>query len=113
MQVTSKLRYARISPQKCRLVADVVRGQTVGNAIATLRYMPKKGAQLVRKVLESAVANAEHNHGADIDELKVSAIQIDNAPVLKRFAARAKGRGNRIVKRTSHITVHVSDGRKE
>jgi large subunit ribosomal protein L22 len=113
MQVTSKLRYARISPQKCRLVADVVRGQKVGLAISTLRFMPKKGAELVRKVLESAVANAEHNHGADIDELKVSLVQVDAAPVLKRFAARAKGRGARIVKRNSHITVGVSDGKKD
>jgi large subunit ribosomal protein L22 len=113
MQVTSKLRYARISPQKCRLVADVVRGQKVGLAISTLRFMPKKGAELVRKVLESAVANAEHNHGADIDELKVSLVTVDAAPVLKRFAARAKGRGARIVKRNSHITVGVSDGKKD
>jgi len=113
MQVTSKLRYARISPQKCRLVADVVRGQPVGNAISTLRYMPKKGAELVRKVLESAVANAEHNHGADIDDLKVALVQVDAAPVLKRFAARAKGRGARIVKRNSHIAVAVSDGKKD
>jgi large subunit ribosomal protein L22 len=113
MQVTSKLRYARISPQKCRLVADVVRGKPVGNAIATLKYMPKKGAGIVRKVLESAVANAEHNHGADIDELKVALIHIDTAPVLKRFGARAKGRGTRIVKRNSHITVAVSDGKKD
>jgi len=113
MQVTSKLRYARISPQKCRLVADVVRGKPVGNALATLKFMPKKGAQLVHKVLASAVANAEHNHGADIDELKVSMIQVDAAPQLKRFAARAKGRGARIIKRNSHITVGVSDGRKD
>jgi large subunit ribosomal protein L22 len=113
MQVTSKLRYARISPQKCRLVADVVRGKPVGNAIATLKFMPKKGAELVRKVLESAVANAEHNHGADIDELKIALIQVDEAPQLKRFAARAKGRGTRIVKRNSHITVAVSDGKKD
>ena len=113
MQVTAHLRYARISPQKCRLVADLVRGKPVGNAIATLKFMPKKGAEIVRKVLESAVANAEHNHGADIDELKVSLIHIDNAPVLKRFAARAKGRGTRIVKRSSHITVAVSDGKKD
>ena len=113
MQVTSKLRYARISPQKCRLVADVVRGQSVGNAISTLKFMPKKGAELVRKVLESAVANAEHNHGADIDELKVALIHVDAAPVLKRFAARAKGRGTRIIKRNSHITVGVSDGKKD
>jgi large subunit ribosomal protein L22 len=113
MQVTSRLRYARISPQKCRLVAELVRGQTVGNAIATLRFMPKKGAKLVRKVLESAVANAEHNHGADIDELKVALIHVDAAPQLKRFAARAKGRGARILKRNSHITVGVSDGKKD
>jgi large subunit ribosomal protein L22 len=113
MQVTSKLRYARISPQKCRLVADVVRGKPVGNAISTLKFMPKKGARLVRKVLESAVANAEHNHGADIDELKISLIHVDAAPQLKRFAARAKGRGTRIIKRNSHITVGVSDGRKD
>ena len=113
MQVTAQLRYARISPQKCRLVADLVRGKPVGNAIATLKYLPKKGAELVRKVLESAVANAEHNHGVDIDELKVALIHIDTAPVLKRFAARAKGRGTRIVKRNSHITVAVSDGKKD
>jgi large subunit ribosomal protein L22 len=113
MQVTSKLRYARISPQKCRLVADVVRGQPVGSAIATLKFMPKKGADMVLKVLESAVANAEHNHGADIDDLKIALIQVDTAPSLKRFAARAKGRGARIVKRNSHITVGVSDGKKD
>ena len=113
MQVTAILRYAHISPQKCRLVADTVRGKAVGNAIATLKFMPKKGAALVRKVLESAVANAEHNLGADIDTLKVTAIMVDEAPVLKRFQARAKGRGNRIVKRNSHITVVVSDGRKD
>jgi large subunit ribosomal protein L22 len=113
MQVTARLRYARISPQKCRLVADSVRGKPVGNALATLKFMPKKGAAMVRKVLESAIANAENNLGADIDELKVSRVEIDAAPVLKRFAARAKGRGNRIVKRNSHITVQVSDGKKD
>src|SRR5580692_11190874 len=113
MQVTARLRHARISPQKCRLVADTVRGKGVGNALATLKFMPKKGAELVLKVLESAIANAEHNNGADIDELKVAVIQVDEAPVLKRFAARAKGRGNRIVKRNSHITIHVSDGKKD
>ena len=113
MDVTAKYRYARISPQKCRLVADVVRGQPVGNAIATLKFMPKKGADLVRKTLESAVANADSNHGLDVDDLKVARIQVDVAPVLKRFAARAKGRGARIVKRNSHITVVVSDGKKD
>ena len=109
MEVTSKLRYARISPQKCRLVADVVRGKPVGQALSILKFMPKKGADLVRKALESAIANAEHNHGADIDELTVSRIEVDAAPMLKRFHARAKGRGNRIVKRNSHITVSVAD----
>jgi len=113
MDVTAKYRYARISPQKCRLVADVVRGKPVGNAISTLKFMPKKGADLVRKTLESAVANADSNHGLDVDDLKVARIQVDAAPVLKRFAARAKGRGARIVKRNSHITVVVSDGKKD
>jgi len=113
MEVMAKLKHVRISPQKCRLVADVVRGKSVGNALATLRFIPKKGAEIVLKVLESAVANAENNNGADIDELKVHRIIKDIAPVLKRFAARAKGRGARIVKRNSHITVVVSDGRKD
>jgi large subunit ribosomal protein L22 len=113
MEVSAKLRYARISPQKCRLVADVVRGKPVGNALATLKYMPKKGAELVHKVLKSAVDNAENNNGADVDELKVHRIQVDAAPQFKRFAARAKGRGTRIIKRNSHITVVVSDGKKD
>ena len=109
MQVSAILRHARISPQKCRLVADMVRGQPVGQALAVLAYTPKKGAKIVRKVLESAIANAEHNHGADIDELKVSNIQVDGAPFFARYAARAKGRGDRILKRNSHITVRVGD----
>ena len=109
MQVLAKLKYARISPQKCRLVADAVRGQSVGIALQTLSLMQKKGARIVKKVLESAVANAEHNHGADIDELKVSMIHIDEAPTFKRFRARAKGRSSRIIKRNSHITVQVAD----
>ena len=113
MQTFSKMRYAHISPQKCRLIADVVRGKRVGLALSTLRFMPKKGAELVLKTLESAVANAEHNHGADIDELKVTLIHVDEAPTLKRFMARAKGRGARIIKRNSHITVGVSDGKKD
>ena len=113
MQVAAKLKYARISPQKCRLVADLVRGKPVGLALSTLRYTPKKGAELVRKVLESAVANAENNHNADIDALKVDRIEVDAAPMFKRFHARAKGRGNRIVKRNSHITILVGDGRRD
>ena len=112
-EVTAKLRYARISPQKCRLVADTVRGATAGNALSTLKFMPKKGAKLVYKVLWSAVENARENNGLDVDDLKVSQIFVDEAPQLKRFAARAKGRGTRIVKRNSHITVAVSDGKKD
>ncbi len=109
MQVSAKLKYARISPQKCRLVADAVRGKKVANALQTLSFMPKKGAAIVKKVLESAVANAEHNHGADIDELKVSSIFVDEAPTFRRYRARAKGRSSRIIKRNSHITVQVAD----
>jgi large subunit ribosomal protein L22 len=113
MEVTAILRHARISPQKCRLVADTVRGKPVNNALNTLKYMPKKGARLVYKVLWSAIANAQENQGLDVDDLTVARIHIDAAPVLKRFAARAKGRGARIVKRNSHITVAVSDGKKD
>ncbi len=109
MQVSATLRYARISPQKCRLVADAVRGQSVARALQTLSFMPKKGARIVKKVLESAVANAEHNHGADIDELKISRICVDEAPSFRRYRARAKGRGARIIKRNSHITVQLAD----
>ena len=101
MQVSAKLKYARISPQKCRLVADAVRGQSVAIALQTLTLMQKKGAHIVKKVLESAVANAEHNHGADIDELKVSTIMVDEAPTFRRFRARAKGRSSRIIKRNA------------
>src|SRR3982074_1963174 len=113
MQVTSKLRYARISPQKCRLVAEVVRGQTVGNAIATLRYLPKKGAKLVGQGMETVRTNPVHNHGADVAELKVALIHVDAAPQLKRFAAHPKAPRARIPKRNSSITIGVSDGKKD
>jgi large subunit ribosomal protein L22 len=109
METSAKLSYARISPQKCRLVADQVRGLPVEKALQLLSFSTKKGAGIVKKVLESAIANAEHNDGADIDELKVSRIFVDQGPTLKRMHARAKGRGNRILKRTSHITVMVAD----
>ena len=109
MQVSATLKYARISPQKCRLVADAIRGKSVANAKQILELMPKKGAGLVKKVLDSAIANAEHNEGADIDELKVKTIYVDQGPTLKRFTARAKGRGNRISKPTCHIVVTVGD----
>ena len=109
MATSAKHRFARISAQKARLVADQVRGMPVERALNLLTFSPKKAAHLVRKVLESAVANAEHNDGADIDELKVSVITVDEGPAYKRWHARAKGRGNRILKRTSHITVTVAE----
>jgi large subunit ribosomal protein L22 len=109
MEVGATLRYARISPQKCRLVADQIRGQSVADALQILRFSPKKAAGIVVKVLESAIANAEHNFGADIDELKVATVQVDGAPFFTRYRARAKGRGNQILKRNSHITVRVAD----
>jgi len=109
MQVAATLRYARISPQKCRLVADTIRGKSVDDALRTLTFTPKKSARIVKKVLESAIANAEHNHGADIDELRVATIEVNDAPTFRRYRARAKGRGSRIIKRNSHITVCVGD----
>jgi large subunit ribosomal protein L22 len=109
MEVAARLKSVRVSPQKVRLVADQVRGLSVDKALQVLSFSPKKSALIVKKVLESAVANAEHNEGADIDELKVSTIFVDQGPVYKRIRPRAKGRANRILKRTSHITVCVSD----
>ena len=111
MDTTAKLRGVRLSPQKGRLVADLIRGKTVENALNILQFSPKRGAIIIRKVLESAIANAEHNAGADIDELKVTQICVEKGPVLKRFAARAKGRGVRILKPTCHIFLPVGDGR--
>ena len=102
-------RHARTSAQKARLVADQIRGLHVEKALEVLSYSPKKGAGLVKKVLESAIANAEHNEGADIDELLVSQIFVDEGPTMKRIKPRAKGRADRILKRSSHITVVVSD----
>ena len=109
MEATAKHRFARISPQKCRLVADQIRGLPVEDALSALTYGATKSAAIMKKVLESAIANAEHNEGADIDELKVSRVFVDEGPVMKRLEARAKGRANRILKRTSHITVAVAD----
>jgi len=109
MEVASKLKYASISAQKVRLVADQVRGMPVERALNELTFSKKKAAAMIKKVLESAIANAEHNEGADIDELKVSTIFIDEGPTQKRFSARARGRANRLLKRSSHITVCVSD----
>lgn len=109
MEAFAVLKNARISPQKGRLVADQIRGLPVERALQLLAFSPKKGAVLVKKVLESAIANAEHNEGADVDELKVSRVFVDEGPVMKRIHARAKGRANRILKRSSHITVVVGD----
>ena len=109
METVAKLTNSRISPQKVRLVADQVRGLPIDQALTILTFSPKKAAVLVKKVLESAIANAEHNDGADIDDLKVSKIYVDQGPTLKRMRARAKGRGTRILKRTSHITVAVAE----
>ncbi len=109
MEVAAHLKYARLSPQKCRLVANQVRGLPVEKALQMLTQSVKKNAKAMKKVLESAVANAEHNAGADIDTLKVATIYVDQGPTLKRMQARAKGRSNRILKPTCHITVKVSD----
>ena len=109
MQTTATLRGVRLSAQKGRVVADAIRGQSVSSALKTLAFSRKKAARMMHKVLESAIANAEHNHGADIDELKVSNVLVDAAPFFARYAARAKGRGDRILKRNSHITVRVGD----
>ncbi len=109
MEVRAVLRGTRLSAQKARLVADMVRGKPVDKALGLLSFTPKKAAGVIKKVLESAIANAEHNEGADIDELKVKSIYVDQGATLKRFTARAKGRGNRIMKPTCHITVTVGD----
>jgi large subunit ribosomal protein L22 len=109
MQVSSIVRGVRLSAQKGRLVADQVRGLPVERALNVLAFSPKKGAAIIKKALDSAIANAEHNEGADIDELRVKTIYVDEGPVLKRFRARAKGRGARILKPTCHITVVVAD----
>ena len=109
MEVAAKLRFARLSPQKGRLVADQIRCLQVDKALDILAFSPKKGAAMMKKVLESAIANAEHNEGADVDELSVKRVFVDQGPTMKRIRPRAKGRANRILKRTSHITVTVGD----
>ncbi|PIP78828.1 MAG: 50S ribosomal protein L22 [Gammaproteobacteria bacterium CG22_combo_CG10-13_8_21_14_all_40_8] len=109
METVAKHRYARMSAFKARLVADQIRGLEVEKALNILSFSNKKGAELIKKVLNSAIANAEHNDGADIDELKVSSVFVDEASTQKRMRARAKGRGDRIFKRSCHITVTVSE----
>jgi large subunit ribosomal protein L22 len=112
METIAKHRFAKSSAQKARLVADLVRNLTVAEATNILAFSPKKAAAIVRKVLDSAVANAEHNNNADIDDLRISSIFVDEGPSMKRFFARARGRGDRIVKRSCHITVMVTDDEK-
>lgn len=109
MEVSARLSHVRISAQKARLVADQIRGMSVENAQNLLKFSNKKAAGIISKVLESATSNAEHNEGLDIDDLKVSRIFVDEGRTMKRFRARAKGRGNRILKRSAHITVTVAD----
>ncbi|MDG2070449.1 MAG: 50S ribosomal protein L22 [Pseudomonadales bacterium] len=109
MEVAAKLKGAKLSAQKARLVADQVRGKQVGEALDVLSFSTKKGALLVRKLLESAIANAEHNEGADVDELSISKIFVDEATTMKRIRPRAKGRADRILKRSCHITLAVAD----
>ena len=110
MEVAARLKGARISAQKARLVADQVRGKPVEEALDLLEFSPKKAAHLVKKVLNSAIANAENNEGADVDELKVSSVYVDEGMTMKRLRPRAKGRADRILKRSCHITVKVADG---
>jgi large subunit ribosomal protein L22 len=109
MQVKAVARYVRISPQKVRLMADAVKGKPVEKALATVRFMPQKAAGIVEKVLRSAVANADQLPDVDVDDLVVGNLIVDNGPMFKRFRARARGRGTRILKRTSHVTVILTD----
>ena len=112
MQTQAVLKFVRQSPMKGRLLADLVRGKKVDEALNILKFSNQRAAGILKKVLDSAIANAENNDGADVDELKVSEILVDEGPVMKRMRPRAKGRGDRIIKRTSHVTVRVSDGKK-
>ncbi|MFQ5546383.1 MAG: 50S ribosomal protein L22 [Acidiferrobacterales bacterium] len=112
MQATAILKYIRLSPQKGRLVADQIRGLPVAQALEVLQFSGKRAAGPLRKAVESAIANAEHNEGADVDELRIASVCVDHGPAIKRWRARAKGRVARIKKRTSHITVTVSDVEK-
>ena len=111
MQTQAVLKFVRLSPLKARFVADLVRGKKVGEAVNILKFSPQKAARIIKKVLDSAIANAENNLGADVDELKVQAIMVDEGPTMKRTMPRAKGRADRITKRTSHITIVVGEGK--
>jgi large subunit ribosomal protein L22 len=110
MEITARARYLRISPRKLRLVAELLPGKKVGEALSLLQFLPQRGAGLVRKVMVAAVANAEQRSQVDVDTLVVKGVQVDGGPSLKRFQARAMGRVNRILKRSSHITVVLKEG---
>jgi large subunit ribosomal protein L22 len=112
MTTSAKLRFTRISPQKVRLVADQIRGLPVDRALNILSFSNKKASVIIKKLLESAIANAEHNDGADIDELRIKAICVDPGPTMKRLQTRARGRADRILKRTSHVTITVAEAEK-
>ncbi len=109
METTARLKGAQLSAQKARLVADQIRGKAVGDALNILSFSPRKGAAILKKLLDSAIANAEHNDGADVDDLKVSKVFVDEGTTMKRIKPRAKGRADRIFKRSCHITVQVAD----
>lgn len=109
METMARLKGARLSAQKARLVADQIRGKSVEDALSILTFSPKKGAAIIKKVLDSAIANAENNEGADVDDLKVSTVFVDEGMTMKRIKPRAKGRADRIFKRSCHITVKVAD----
>jgi large subunit ribosomal protein L22 len=112
MTTSATLKFTRIAPQKLRLVADQIRGLPVDRALNLLSFSNKKGATILKKLLESAIANAEHNDGADIDELKITAVYVDQGPAMKRLQTRARGRADRLLKRTSHVTVTVTETEK-
>lgn len=111
MEVAAKLRFARMTPRKARLVADQVRGLPVDKALELLTFSVKRAAVVIKKIVDSAIANAEHNYGADIDELRIAKIYVDDGPTIRRFKPRAKGRADTLLKRNCHITVIVSDER--
>ncbi len=109
MTTSATLKFTHLSPQKMRLIADQIRGMSADRAVTLLSFSPKKGAKIVKKVLESAIANAENNDGADIDELKITSVEVNQGPTMKRLRPRARGRADRIIKRTSHLIVKVSE----
>ncbi len=109
MTTSATLKFTHLSPQKMRLIADQVRGMSADRAVTLLSFSNKKGAKIVKKVLESAIANAENNDGADIDELKITSVEVNQGPTMKRLRPRARGRADRIIKRTSHLIVKVSE----